>query len=374
MLQYSKFVGLDVHKESIAVAVAEHGTGEPVFRGEIPNTTVALKKLIGKLSPRGEVVGFCYEAGPCGYTIYRNIVNSGHDCVVVAPSLIPKKPGDRVKTDRRDCVSLARQFRSGDLTAVWVPSEDQEAIRDLTRAREDMKALERHSRQRLGAFLLRNGRLYSGRSKWTQAHFRWLETVKFEAPVQQIVFQEYVDTVKRCQDRVVRLEREMAAALGSWCLAPLVKALMALRGFRLVAAMTVVAELGSLARFDSPRQLMAYLGLVPSEYSSGPKTRRGQITKTGNGHVRRILVECAWNYRFPARMTADIQRRAEKTSHEVQTIAWEAQKRLCKRYRHLTRQGKLTVQVCTAVARELCAFIWAIVRQVMREQLANVAV
>ncbi len=368
MFDYSKYIGLDVHKETIAVAVADGDGGEPAFYGNIPNTEEAVKKLVKKLCPHGDVISFCYEAGPCGYGVYRQIVSLSHECAVVAPSLIPKKAGDRVKTDRRDSLSLARLHRSGELTKVWVPDEEQEAIRDLTRAREDMKALERHSRQRLGAFLLRHERIYPGRTKWTQAHSRWLELLKFGNPVQQIVFEEYVGAVKSCQKRVADLTREMETALQGWSLAPVVTALMAMRGFQLVAAMTVIAELGDLTRFESPRQLMAYLGLVPSEQSSGAKRRRGGITKTGNGHVRRVLIESSWSYRFPARKTAEIQRRAEKSSEAVQTIAWKAQKRLCMRYRYLVRRGKLRVQVTTAVARELSGFIWAIACEVMGER------
>ena len=366
MKEFSKYVGLDTHKDTIAVAVAGACGGKPRYYGEIPNTAEAVSKLVRKLSPAGEVVSYCYEAGPCGYGIYRQITRLGHECAVVAPSLIPTRPGDRVKTDRRDGESLARLHRAGELTPVWVPDQEQEAIRDLTRAREDMKAMERHARQRLNAFLLRHGKIYeSGKSKWTQAHFRWLERVKFEIPVQQIVFEEYVDTVKQAQLRVMGLEEEMRRALAGWQLALIVEALMALRGVKLITAMTVVAELGDISRFDSPRQLMAYLGLVPSEYSSGKRQRRGGITKTGNGHVRRVLTEAAWCYRFQARKTAHLQRRAEKTSASVQAIAWKAQKRLCGRYRHLLARGKLRVQVCTAIARELSGFIWAIACEVM---------
>lgn len=366
MKEFSKYVGLDTHKETIAVAVAEAGGGKARYYGEIPNTPQAVGKLAKKLSPDGEVVSFCYEAGPCGYGIYRQLRGLGHECEVVAPSLIPSKPGDRVKTDRRDGESLARLHRAGELTGVWVPDEEQEAIRDLTRCREDMKAMERRARQRLNAFLLRHGKDYgSGKSKWTQSHFRWLERVKFDLPVQQIVFEEYVDGVKEARRRVAGLEQEMRKAMTDWPLAPLVEALMALRGVRLITAMTVIAELGDISRFDSPRQLMAYLGLVPSEHSSGKIRRRGGITKTGNGHVRRVLVEAAWCYRFQARKSAHLQRRAEKASEAVQAITWKAQKRLCGRYRHLMSAGKLKVQVCTAIARELVGFIWAIACEVM---------
>ena len=336
MTKFSKYIGLDTHKDTIAVAIAEAGQSKPRYYGEIANTPEAVAKLVKKLSPAGEVLSFCYEAGPCGYGIHRQLTHLGHDCVVVAPSLIPVKPGDRVKTDRRDSESLARLHRAGELTAVWVPGPEQEAVRDLTRAREDTKALERQAKQRLSAFLLRHGRLYAaGKTKWTKAHSQWLMTLKFEAPVQQNVFQEYVDTVAHLTGRVAALEEEMVRVLDDFSLAPIVRALMALRGIQLVTALTVVAEIGDLTRFTSPRQLMSTLGLVPSESSSGATTRRGGITKTGNGHVRRVLTEAAWCYRFPARKTAHLQRRAKNTSDPVQAIAWKAQKRLCGRYQHL---------------------------------------
>lgn len=358
------FIGMDVHKEMIAVAIAEkHGV--PRYYGEIHNTTEAIAKLVKKIVPKGVRAAFCYEAGPCGYGIYRQIKDMGYHCDVVAPSLIPKKAGDRVKTDRRDSVALVRLHRAGELTAVWVPDQTQEAMRDLTRIREDMKSMERHARQRLSGFLLRNKQVYVGKQKWTQAYFRWLEELKFESPIQQIVFQEYVDTVKQLQGRVAALEAEMRGALSGWSLGGVVEALMSLRGVNLVTAMTIVAEVGDMSRFENPRQFMAYLGLVPSEHSSGNRQKRGEITKTGNGHVRRVLVESSWSYRLPARKTAHLQRKAEKTSETVQAIAWKAQKRLCKRYWHLTFKGKLKVQACTAVARELAGFIWAIAREVM---------
>ena len=372
MREFSKYVGLDTHKETVAVAVADAIGGKARYYGEIANTPEAIRKLVKKLCPDGEVISFCYEAGPCGYEIYRQISRLGHHCSVVAPSLIPTKPGERVKTDRRDSEKLSQLDRAGELTAVWVPDQEQEAMRDLTRAREDMKGLERITKQRLNAFLLRYGRIYeSGKSRWTQAHFRWMEGLKFDVTVQQIVFQEYVDAVKQAEARVVGLEQEMEKALEHWVLAPVVEALMALRGIKLITAMTVMAELGDITRFDSPRQLMSFLGLVPSEASSGQTRRQGGITKTGNSHVRRVLVESGWCYRFPARKTAHLQRRAEKCSDEVQAIAWKAQKRLCGRYTHLIGRGKLKVQVCTAVARELVGFIWAIACEVMNKPVES---
>ena len=372
MKEFTKFVGLDTHQETIAVAVSDACGDKPRYYGPIPNKPAAIAKLVKTLTAKGARVSFCYEAGPCGYAIYRQLTGLGQTCVVVAPSLIPTKPGDRVKTDRRDSESLSRLHRAGELTAVWVPEPEQEAVRDLTRAREDMKGVERITRQRLTAFLLRyDCRYEGGKSRWTKAHGRWLEGLKFDVAVQQIVFQEYVDAVRQAEARVAGLEQEMVKVLTHWAWAPVVKALMALRGVKLITAMTVVAELGDLSRFASPRQLMAYLGLVPSEYSSGQTRRRGGITKTGNRHVRRVLVEAAWCYRFPARKTAHLQRRATQTAEAVQAIAWKAQKRLCGRYSHLLATGKLKVQVCTAVARELAGFIWAIACEVMPQPVVR---
>ena len=360
MKEFSKYVGLDVHGKAIAVAVADGESSEVRFVGEIANTPEAVVKLTRQLATRGARLSFCYEAGPCGYGIYRQLLALGQGCQVVAPSLIPRKAGDRVKTDRRDSLMLARLHRAGELTPVWVPDGEHEALRDLTRARGDQKDLERRARQRLLAFLLRHGRRFDGKSHWTQAHFRWLETVKFEHPVQQIVLQEYIDTVLSCAKRVSSMERQIEQAARTAVVWPVIEALMALRGVQLLTATITVAEIGDLKRFANAPQLMAYLGLVPSEHSSGERQRRGGITKTGNSHVRRVLVEAAWTYRFAARKTRTLQKRAECCDEKVQTIAWDAQKRLCHRYRHLIDGGKLKVQATTAVARELAGFIWAI--------------
>jgi transposase len=357
---FSKYVGLDVHKETIAVAVAEANGGEVRYVGEIANTPEAVVTLVRKLRKDGATVSFCYEAGPCGYDLYRQLLGMKLACQVVAPSLIPKKPGDRVKTDRRDSLALARLHRAGELTAVWVPDEAQEALRDLTRAREDMKHMQQLGKQRLLAFLLRHGRTYSGKTRWTQAHYRWLENLKFEQPVQQIVFQEYVDTVQAMTKRVAAFDDQIESAGAASAFSSLIEGYMALRGINRLTATTVVAEIGDLRRFPNAPQLMKYLGVVPSEHSSGGTRSRGGITKTGNGHVRRVLVEAAWTYRHPARKTPSLQRRAERTSDEVQTIAWAAQKRLCGRYRQFEARGKKKVQTCTAIARELAGFLWAI--------------
>lgn len=355
-----KFVGLDVHKETIAVAVADGNGGEVRYLGEIPNTPDAVVKLVRQLRKEGALLRFCYEAGPCGYGLHRQLRDLGQDCQVVAPSLIPKKVGDRVKTDRRDSLNLARLHRAGELTAIWVPDGAQEALRDLTRAREDMKHLQRQAKQRLLGFLLRHGKRFGGKDNWTQAHFRWMEEVKFEQPVQQIVFQEYVDSVQAMTKRVAAFDEQMESAARESVFWPVIEGLMALRGVKLITATTIVAEIGDLKRFTTAPQLMAYLGVVPSEHSSGESKSRGGITKTGNGHVRRVLVESAWQYRYPARKTAVLQRRAERASEQVQEIAWKAQKRLCARYRRLEARGKVKVQVCIAIARELAGFIWAI--------------
>jgi transposase len=294
----------------------------------------------------------------------------GYECQVVAPSLTPRRPGERIKTDRRDAVRLARLHRSGELVPVWVPDEEQEAVRDLVRCREDFKYAERRARQRLNAFVLRHGRVYPGASRWTQAHFRWLERQVFGHAAQQIAFEEYVDAVRRAAGLVQALEQDMVSALESWSLAPVVQALRALRGVDVIIAMTLMAELGDLTRFDSPTQLMAYVGVVPSEYTTGGSRRPGAITKTGNGHVRRALTQAAWCYRFPARRTAHLQRRAEQTSEAVQQIAWKAQKRLCGRFRHLTARGKQPCKINTAIGRELLGFIWAIAQEAMPRMAA----
>lgn len=360
MSEFNKFVGLDVHKSTIAISIASDDGAEVRYFGEIKNTKEALINFANKISQGSLKLSFCYEAGGCGYEVYRHLRNIGHDCMVVAPSLIPKKAGQRVKTDRRDSLNLARLHRAGELTGVWVPDAMNEALRDLTRAREDMKHLQRQAKQRLLAFLLRHGWTYSGKSNWTKDHFNWLETVKFQHAAQQIVFQEYVDTVKYCGKRVESVTQQIEICSRESACWPVIESLMALKGIDLITAATIMAEIGDLTRFDSAPKLMSYLGLVPSEHSSGSSVRRGGITKTGNSHVRRVLVEAAWTYRFPARKTAHTQKRAKVTTEAVQEISWNAQKRLCQRYKELNANGKIKVQTCTAVARELAGFVWAI--------------
>src|SRR5438128_7665868 len=359
------YVGLDVHKESIAVADAPEDRGADVVPlGAIGTRQCDIDKLIRKLEAKGATLVFGYEAGPCGYWLYRYLTRKGLACHVVAPSLIPRKPGDRVKTDRRDAITLARSMRSGDLTAVYVPQIEDEAIRDLSRGREDAMRDLKATKHRLKAFLLRQDIRYEGRANWNAAHLRWLSEAVCPTRAQQIVFQEYVRAVTEQHERLQRLETELHEEVKGWRLYPVVEAIQALRGVELTGAVIVIAELGDLTRFDTPRKLTSYLGLTPSEYSSGERRRQGGITKAGNSHARRALVEGAWAYRYPAKVSRHLQLRLEKLPAEVQAISWKAQVRLCKRYRQLTARGKHLNQVVVAIAREMAAFAWAIARTV----------
>lgn len=359
------FVAFDTSKLRNAVAIAEGGrAGEVRFIGEVDNTGAATAKLVKKLAVKYQRLTFCYEAGPTGYGLYRQITSLGHECVVVAPSLIPKKPGDRVKTNRRDALSLAKLLRAGELTAVWVPDRRHEAMRDLSRARGAAVEDLRGKRQQISAFLLRQGLHYEGRKTWTRTHMRWLASQKLEHAEQRIAFEELLLAVRQAEERIERLEQAIRAAVPDWSLAEVVTALMAARGFDLVAATTFLAEIGDLSRFQTPRELMGYLGLVPSEDSTGDTIKRGPITKAGNRRARRILVECAWSYRHPPRVGQEKQERVAAAPRAVREIAWKAQCRLSARYRMLARKGKLKTVIVTAIARELAGFIWAINREV----------
>jgi transposase len=365
MTDNNTFIGMDVHKNSIDIAIAQSGRrGEVLYYGKIDGTLAALDKVVRKLVSKGNRLHFVYEAGPCGYQIYRRLTDQGLDCAVVAPSRIPKPSGKQIKNDRRDALTLARLHRAGELTAVHVPLAEDEAMRDLTRAREDAKADEKKSKQRLLAFLLRSGIRYTGKGPWSQAHMRWLSDIKMPHRSQQIVLQEYIGTLNQSKDRVQRLTGQIQQLLPQWQLFPVVQAIQSMRGVSMIVATTTIAEVGDLKRFDNPDQLMSYLGLVPSENSSGQKTRRGSITKTGNGHVRRVLVEAAWAYRLPARVSRVLLKRQEGLAQPVCDIAWKAQLRLCSRYRHLWAKGKAKQVVVTAIARELCGFMWAIANEV----------
>jgi transposase len=327
------YVGLDVRKATVSVAVAEGGRGGEVRQvGVFENRPEVLAKLAARLSKAGRRLSFCYEAGPCGYGLHRLLTGCRHDCVVVAPSLIPMKAGDRVKTDRRDALMLAKLHRAGELTPIWIPDAAHEAMRDLVRARATAGRVLSKARQHLQSFLLRHDRIYRGGRAWTLAYRRWLTTVRFAHPAQQIVLQDYIHAVHDAKARLDRLTRQIEELLPSWSMAPVVTALQAMRGVALVVAVTVVAEVGDFRRFANARQLMAYLGLVPSEHSSGASIRRGGITKAGNVLARRVLIEGAWTYRMPARVSRKLHDRNEKLSPAVRDIAWKAQLRLCSRY------------------------------------------
>jgi transposase len=365
MKEYSTFIGMDVHKNSIDIAIADEGRkGQVRHYGKIDGTLSALDKVVRKLVSKGNRLHFVYEAGPCGYQIYRHLTAQGFDCDVVAPSRIPKESGNKIKNDSRDALMLARLHRSGDLTPVYVPLAEDEAIRDLTRAREDAKSDEKRSKQRLLAFLLRSGIRYTVKSTWRKAHLRWLSDIKMPHRSQQIVLQEYICTVNQCKERVQRLTEQIQELLPEWQLFPVVQALQSMRGVSTIIAATTVAEIGDLKRFNTPSEFMSYLGLVPSEHSSGQKTKRGPITKTGNGHVRRVLTEAAWSYRMPARVSRVLLKRQEGLSESVCGIAWKAQLRLCSRYRGLWHKGKAKQVIVTAIARELCGFMWAIANEI----------
>jgi len=360
-----KYVGLDVHKNFIAVSIAdEERNGEVRFYGTIPNDMKSLDKMIRKITSQNAESRCVYEAGPCGYYIYRHLSKNGIDCSVVAPALIPRRSGDRVKTDRRDSETLARLHRAGELTSVYVPDADDEALRDLVRARDDVQKARRKAKQQLSAFLLRHHRIYSGKSKWTQAHFNWMADITMPHPAQQITLQEYIDTVKSCGERVNRLTDQIRQLAEQSRQKEVIKALQSLRGVSLIVAATIVAEIGCLRRFSRPDQLMAYLGLVPSEHSSGEKVKKGPITKTGNSHVRKALIEAAQAYRLPARKSRAILKRQQDVPEEIVQIAWNAQCRLCSQYRRLVAGGKKSNVAKTAIARQLTGFVWAIAQEI----------
>ena len=368
------FVGMDVHADTIAVAVAEAG-GEVRSHGVIPNRLESVRKLIGKLGPARQLK-VCYEAGPTGYVLYWQLTKLGVACEVIAPSLVPIKAGERVKTDRRDAEKLARCYRAGELTAVWVPDEAHEALRDLVRAREAAKKDQLKARHRLGKFLLRHGRRPEGRKAWTKQYLEWIGShVHFNQPAQEATLQDYLDEVKHVAERIVKLEKAIDEAVRQ---APpeiraVIEALQSWRGVAQTTAATIVSELGELSRFESPRQLMGYSGLVAREHSSGSRVQRGSITKTGNAHLRRVVVEAAWAYQHRPNVTGFLLRRQKSLaiSDEVKQIAWKAQHRLHKRYQAMSARGKNKNQIVTALGREILGFIWAIATNVEKQQHAR---
>ena len=359
------FVGLDVAKARHAVAVAENGRqGEVRYFGEIGADPDSVRRLVAKLEKRHGRLHFCYEAGPTGYGLYRQLTTLGHQCTVVAPSLIPRRPGDHVKTNRRDAQQLARLLRAGELTAVWVPDEAHEAMRDLVRARDAAVADLRRKRQAISSMMLRQGRVFPGKKTWGATYKHWLERQRFEHPAHGLVLQELLLAVRHAEERLERVEAAITEFLPTWSLAPVVDALEALRGVGLIGAVTIMAEIGDLRRFENPRQLMGYLGLVPGERSTGDSVRRLGITKAGNGRVRRTLIEGAWSYRHLPRTSPAKQYVHEHVPPAVRDVAAKAQTRLCARYRALSGRGKKLTVTVAALARELAGFVWAIGKEV----------
>jgi len=360
------FVALDVHKDSITIGAAEAASRAPArLVGRTPHDLNKLLKVLTKLGAPLEV-DVVYEAGPTGYGLQRALVARNYRCQVIAPSLIPRRAGERIKTDGRDTLKLAESSRSGDLRAVWIPDPEDEAIRDLSRARDDAVSARTQARHQLRSFLLRHDLRYPGRAAWTPAFHRWLATLNFGQGGAQTSFTEYQLAVQAADQRVARLTQSLIGSIGRWRFEPVVQALQALRGLAAVSAIGLVAELGDLSRFEHPRKLMSYLGLVPVEHSSGERTARGSITKTGNSHARRLLVEAAWNYRFKPRIGAPAMRRQQALSSDIKSTAWKAQLRLSRRCAALNARGVQRNKICVAVARELAGFVWAIGRQALK--------
>jgi transposase len=356
------FIGLDVHKESIDVAIAD--AKEARHFGRVGGDAHSVDRLVRKLRGVHRAPMFVYEAGPCGFWLYRRLKAQGLECMVVSPSMTPRNAADRVKTDRRDAMKLARLARAGELAPIYVPDALDEAMRDLVRAREDAVCMQRQARQRLQALLLRNEIRYVGRSSWTRAHRRWIAKIKLPNPAQQIAFEEYVQACDEAERRVERFQAAIAQQLEHWRWRPVVQELQTLRGISALHAVRIVAELGDFQRFATPRKLMGYLGMIPSEDSSGARRRQGAITKAGNGSARRAMIEAAQAYAHPARVSWVIARRQVSASQSACGIAWKAQLRLCARFSRLAARRLPRNKIIVAVARELAGFVWAIARQV----------
>lgn len=359
MEKVTTWVGLDVHAERIVIATFEGQNREPEVR-DIPNDQKVIRRTFQRLAKASYELRCCYEAGPCGFELHRQLTAMGIACDVVAPSLIPVRVGDRVKTDRRDAQKLGRLYRAGELTAITVPSAEQEAVRDLVRARDDVRKDLTAARNRLGKFLIRHGHIFSNGKKWTLRFWAWLSKVTFERECERLTFEHYVAEVRHLVERRAAIDTQIGRIAKAEPYATPVKKLVCLRGFSTLSAVALVAEIGDFRRFESPRQLMAYVGLVPREYSSGGKEKRGGITKTGNGHVRRLLIEAAWSYRRPARMGERVRAAYEGQPASVVEHATKAQRRLHGRYTRLVSRGKPSQVAVTAVARELCAFTWGL--------------
>lgn len=353
------FVGLDSHKETIVVSILRPGK-DVCDRQTIPNTPEAVRKVVSSWN-EPESIRVCYEAGPCGYVLHRQLTALGIACEVIAPALIPRRPGVKIKTDRRDADNLARLYRAGELTAIRVPSEVEEAVRDLVRVREDMRSDIVRARHRLSKFCLRHGRVFSGRA-WGRSHADWLASQHFDHPAAESAFQHYRTTLDLRLAQLSGLEEELASWAESEPFKETVARLASLRGISWLTALVLASEVVDFARFGTPDEFAAFVGLVPSEHSSGSSERRGSITKTGNGHVRRALVEASWAYRRRPSIGPALRKRIEGQPPEVLTFSWETQVKLHGRYVRLAARGKRSTVATVAAARELakaaCKLMW----------------
>ena len=370
MKNTTKFIGLDVSKNKIAVGIADEGREAPRFWGTISHDENAVRKLINTLRTEGIHLEICYEAGPTGYELYRWLLKLNVKCIVVAPTLIPKRSGDRVKTDKRDALRLAQLFRAGELTSVYVPTPEDESLRDMVRAREDaIEDLNRH-KQRLTKLLLRRQMKEPKTGRWTYAYEEWLDTLKFENECDQLTFAEYRQSILETKERIKRYDQAIEGHSSTCSQALLIEALQALRGVAVLSATTIACELGNVMRFQHPKYAMSYAGLVPKESSSGESRWQGGITKVGNSHLRRIPVEAAWSYRYSPAVKKKMRQRIEGLPAEVQMIAWKAQHRLHKKFRSMLKKGKHKGTITAAIARELIGFVWAIAKVVEQQRCA----
>jgi len=366
------FIGLDTHKEfSEVVTINDHRDDQPIMLGRINSTRQAFTKLARRLQSKHphSTLHFVYEAGPCGFWIYRLLTSLGHVCYVVAPSLIPKRPGERIKTDKRDAIKLARLMRANELSPIYVPESEDEAVRDLSRAREAACHDLKRAKHQLKSFLLRNFINYSGTANWGPKHRRWLAEIMLPHPAQQIVLQEMIHTLNERTQRLSHLDNELAHIVSQWRFYPVVKAIQAMRGISLIIGSGLICELGDLTRFDHPSKLMAYIGLVPSEHTSSDKRHLGSITKMGNSRARRLLVEGAHSYRFQPKVSIEMEKRQQGLPQSVKDIAWQAQLRLCRRYQRLMHRGKHRNVVVVATAREMVGYVWQIIQQTPLEAI-----
>jgi len=357
------YIGLDVHKETVAIAsIKSNSRGDAIFygtcRGSNKAVEAALRKLAKQLGVKFQELKICYEAGPTGFVLGRRLIELGLECVLCSPSKTERKPGEKIKTDKRDAQKLAKLFKNGDITPVRIPPELDEAVRDVCRARTDATDDLARAKQRLNSFLLRLGFHYSGKSRWTPAHMRYLRELSMPTDYQKIVLEAYMQAIDLAERRSIDLKDKLIELLEDWEWKPVVKALMGCKGFQEVAAITIISELGDLRRFDNPRKLMSFLGLVPSEHSSGGKRRLGSITKCGNSHARWMLIECAQHFRRAPKVSAALTTRQEGLTTEVKELSWRMQNRLQKRYIKLRMRGKNENKCIVAIARELVAFIW----------------